>query len=242
MDKKAQVLQELATMEARRKQLEQLLLQEQSPPPKSQTQLKGEQMMKEIYGITNAKVAESMVANILAMATAETQQYDVEMPPSSSSSTFLPQQMHTSPPSMVAFQQPIESSSNAPLNVPHAVGAPLGDRKSEVSLHPSDSISQVSTASGRGKAKSGRGRYADITILPQNLNFKCFCDEFHIPILKGSITTHADCDTHNNKVRDLLSDPKLDFRATMKKRGWTETDQNEYTDAFGNKAVFHALK
>ena len=78
MDKKAQVLQELATMEARRKQLEALLLQEQSPPPKSQTQLKGEQMMKEIYGITNAKVAESMVANILAMATAETQQH-VEM-------------------------------------------------------------------------------------------------------------------------------------------------------------------
>ena len=210
-------------MEARRKQLEELLLQEQSPPQKSQSQLKGEQLLKETYGI-NAKVAEAMVANILQIAAAETQHVDVEMPPS-----------------MVAFQ-PMETSSNAPLNVPHAVGAPLGDRKSEVSLHPSDSISQVSTASGRGKAKSGRGRYADITILPQNLNFKCFCDEFHIPILKGIITTHADCDTHNNKVRDLLSDPKLDFRATMKKRGWTETDQNEYTDAFGNKAVFHALK
>ena len=139
---KAKALQELATMEARRKQLEQLLLQEQFPPPKSQTQLKGEQMMKNIYGITDAKVAESMVANILAMATAETQQHDVEMPPSSSSSTFLPQQMHTSPPSMVAFQQPIESSSNAPLNVPHST---LGDSRSQVSSpRPSDSISQVS--------------------------------------------------------------------------------------------------
>jgi len=239
---KAKALQELATMEARRKQLEELLLQEQSPPPKSQTQLKGEQMMKEIYGITNAKVAESIVANILAMATAETQQHDVEMPPSSSSSTFLPQQMHTSPPSMVAFQQPMETSSNAPLNVPHAVGAPLGDRKSEVSLHPSDSISQVSTASGRGKAKTARGKYADITIVPQNINFKCFCDPLFIPILKGSITAHADCPTHNTKVMEILTDPKVDFRAYMKERGWTETAQNEYTDKFGNKAVFHALR
>jgi len=210
-------------MEARRKQLEELLLQEQSPPQKSQSQLKGEQLLKETYGI-NAKVAEAMVANILQIAAAETQHVDVEMPPS-----------------MVAFQ-PMETSSNASLNVPRTVGATLGDRKSEVSLHPSDSISQVSTTSGRGKAKAGRGKYADITILPQNLNFKCFCDEFFIPILKGSVPTHADCNAHNHKVCELLTDPKVDFRATMKKRGWTETDQNEYTDAFGNKAVFHALK
>ena len=238
---KAKAMQELATMEARRKQLEALLLQEQSPPPKSQTQLKGEQMMKNIYGITDAKVAESMVANILAIVATETQQHDIEMPPSSSSSTFLPQQMHTSPPSMVAFQQPMETSSNAPLNVPHAVGAHLGDRKSEVSLHPSDSISQVSTASGRGKPKYCRGKYADIIILPQNLNFTCFCNALNVPILKGSMTTHADCPTHNNYVRDLLTESK-DFRAYMKESGWTETAQNEYTDKFGNKAVFQALK
>jgi len=197
---KAKALQELeAEFERKKREIE-------AKCQKSPTQLQVEADLMERYRLTDPKLAETMAVSILA---SRQQQYDVEMPLSSSSTTFLPQQMHTSPPSMVAFQQPMETSSNASLNVPRTVGATLGDRKSEVSLHPSDSISQVSTASGRGKAKSGRGRYADITILPQNLNFKCFCDEFHIPILKGSITTHADCDTHNNKVRDLLSDPKL---------------------------------
>ena len=133
---KAKALQELeAEFERKKREIE-------AKCQKSQTQLEVEADLMLRYRLTDPKLAETMAASILA---SQQQQHDVEMPLSSSSTTFLPQQMHTSPPSMVAFQQPIESSSNAPLNVLHSVGATLGDSRSHVSsLRPSDSISQVS--------------------------------------------------------------------------------------------------
>ena len=140
---KAKALQELeAEFERKKREIE-------AKCQKSQPQLEVEADLMLRYRLTDPKLAETMAVSILA---SRQQQYDVEMPLSSSSTTFLPQQMHTSPPSMVAFQQPMvafqqpmETSSNAPLNVLHSVGATLGDSRSHVSsLRPSDSISQVS--------------------------------------------------------------------------------------------------
>ena len=221
---KAKAMQELATMEARRKQLEALLLQEQSPPQKSQSQLKGEQLLKETYGI-NAKVAEAMVANILQIAAAETQHVDVEMPPS-----------------MVAFQ-PMETSSNASLNVPRTVGATLGDRKSEVSVHPSDSISQVSrTSSGKCKTLTYKGAFADFTIPPELVLFKCCCKANCDDIGRGSISAHVKNIGHTGEMEKLTNKSKQERVAIMNDRGWFEIGNDEFQDERGIQMKFTQIK
>ena len=165
------------------------------------------------------------------------------MPPSSSSSTFLPQQMHTSPPSMVAFQQPMETSSNAPLNVPHAVGAPLGDRKSEVSVHPSDSISQVSrTSSGKCKTLTYKGAFADFTIPPELVLFKCCCKANCDEIARGSISAHVKNIGHTGEMEKLTNKSKQERVAIMNDRGWFEIGNDEFQDERGVQMKFTQIK
>ena len=231
---KAKALQELeAEFERKKREIE-------AKCQKSQTQLEVEADLMLRYRLTDPKLAETMAASILA---SQQQQHDVEMPLSSSSTTFLPQQMHTSPPSMVAFQQPMETSSNASLNVPRTVGATLGDRKSEVSVHPSDSISQVSrTSSGKCKTLTYKGTFTDFTIPPELVLFKCCCKANCDDIARGSISAHVKNIGHTGEMEKLTNKSKQERVAIMNDRGWFEIGNDEFQDERGVQMKFTQIK
>ena len=121
------------------------------------------------------------------------------------------------------------------------------DTKTEVSIHPSDSVSQArsssasSTSSSRSHTLTYDTPYVTFTIAPNVARFVCFCKPNHEGVKRGSVKTHLEGVGHMKAMEDLYK--KMDKKQRVKQMtafGWEEIGDDFFKDSLENKVTFHA--
>ena len=219
MNSKALIQKEMEELAYKYECQRKLLAEIEAKPRKSQAQVQAEEML--VMSGIDPKKAEELASSMMGIV-AKTQ--DVEMTSSSFQNPPLP---------VMSFQLPMPSYKPP-------------DLKSEVSIHPSDSASQISSScSSKNKIKILRCIHATFTVPPLTEKFKCFCMLNHAPIKRGSVQGHVsnpcESNTHYKVMMALYEkDTKEQRKAFMKLRGWTEIGDDQFQDvAFGNQVQFH---
>ena len=224
MDKSSLIKKEMEELAYRYECQKKLLAEIESKPRKSLAQLEMEAML--VNKGTDPKIAEELASSMMGIVAKQTQ--DVDM--TTSSFQNPPLQI----PMPLSFQLPIPSYKPP-------------DLKSEASIHPSDSASQISSScssSSRCKTKILQSTHATFTILPETERFKCFCLENNAPIKRNSIKGHventSETNAHHKVMKALFEhDNKQQRKAFMKSRGWIENGDDQFKDVAGNQVKFH---
>ena len=117
------------------------------------------------------------------------------------------------------------------------------DTKTEVSIHPSDSVSQThssTTSSSRSHTLTYDMAYVTFTIAPNVDRFVCFCKPKHEGVKRGGIKTHLEGDSHKKAMENLGKMDTKERLNYMTGLGWEEIGINLYKDSLENKVHFHA--
>ena len=117
------------------------------------------------------------------------------------------------------------------------------DTKTEVSIHPSDSVSQTqssTTSSSRSRTLTYDMPYVTFTIAPNVDRFVCFCKPNHEGVKRGGIKSHLEGEGHKKAMEDLWKGTPEARLKYMTALGWEEIGINLYKDSLENKVQFHA--